>query len=240
MYDGRVLVRIGIPAVQCTDAQIRGGGFHSGKPCEEAALSEHPRCLVVDAQLLVRLGAEHLLSDRFEVEGARTRREAIELIEDVGGIDVALIDAQRSVNGDPPATDAISAMTRAEPSMGVVAVGERPHRHLATAALQAGASAYVTRTTDQEQLLRALEAALDSKSYLDPAVPSRGSRGKITRRQREILQLLADGESTTRAARELDLSEETVKTHMKNIFARLEARNRAHAVAIGLREALID
>jgi DNA-binding NarL/FixJ family response regulator len=212
----------------------------SGKPCEEAALSERPRCLVVDAQLLVRLGAERLLADRFEVEGASTRREAIELVEDVGGIDVALIDARPSVNGDPSATDAISAMTRAEPSMGVVAIGEQPHRHLATAALQAGASAYVTRTADQEQLLRALEAALDSKSYLDPAIPARGSRGKITRRQREILQLLADGESTTRAARELDLSEETVKTHMKNIFARLEARNRAHAVAIGLREALID
>ena len=188
----------------------------------------------------MRLGVETLLSERFEVEGAGTRREAIELVEDVGGIDVALIETRRSVNGDPPATETISAMTRAEPSLGVVALGDRPHRHLATAALQAGASAYLTRTADQEQLLRALEAALDSKSYLDPAVPRRGARGKITRRQRQILQLLADGESTMHTAKELDLSEETVKTHMKGVFARLGARNRAHAVAIGLREALID
>ena len=61
----------------------------------------------------------------------------------------------------------------------------------------------------------------------------------ITKRQREILQMLADGESTTVAARRLGLSEETVKTHMKNILARLEAKNRSHAVAIGLRESLI-
>ena len=47
-------------------------------------------------------------------------------------------------------------------------------------------------------------------------MPPKGSRGVITQRQREILQLLADGESTTVAARKLGLSEETVKTHMKN------------------------
>ena len=67
-------------------------------------------------------------------------------------------------------------------------------------------------------------------------MPPKGSRGKLTRRQREILQLLANGESTTVAARELGLSEETVKTHTKNILARLGARNRTHAVAIALRE----
>ena len=71
-------------------------------------------------------------------------------------------------------------------------------------------------------------------------MPPKGSRGKLTRRQREILQLLANGESTTVAARELDLSEETVKTHTKNALARLGARNRTHAVAIALRESLIE
>ncbi len=71
-------------------------------------------------------------------------------------------------------------------------------------------------------------------------MPPKGSRGKLTKRQRQILQLLANGESATVAARELDLSEETVKTHLKNTSARLGARNRTHAVAIALRESLID
>jgi DNA-binding NarL/FixJ family response regulator len=164
----------------------------------------------------------------------------MELVEQVGGMDLALIDMRPSPNGDLSGVQTIVAMQRAEPSMGVVALGEHPHRHLATSAMQAGACAYVTTGAGEDRLLEALEAALVSEDYLDPAVPPRGSRGKLTRRQRQILQHLADGESTTSAARELDLSEETVKTHTKNILGRLEARNRAHAVAIGLREALIE
>ena len=188
----------------------------------------------------MRIGLESLISDRFEVEGTTSRREAMELIETVGGVDLALVDLRSTPNGDVNGCHAIAAMRRAEPSLGVVALGDLPHRHLATSALQAGASAFVSKTAPPDHLLDALDAALESESYVDPAVPARGSRGKLTRRQREILQLLANGESTTIAAGELDLSEETVKTHMKNIFGRLGARNRAHAVAIGLREALIE
>ena len=106
--------------------------------------------------------------------------------------------------------------------------------------MQAGASAYVSRTAATAELRRAVDAAAAQESFVDPAVPPKGSRGKLTRRQREILQLLANGESTTVAARELDLSEETVKTHIKTALARLGARNRTHAVAIALRECLID
>ena len=126
--------------------------------------------------------------------------------------------------------DAIRALRRSSPGLGIVAHGERPERHIASAAMQAGASAYVARTAGTAELRRAVAAAAAQESYVDPAVPPKGSRGKLTRRQREILQLLADGESTTVAARELDLSEETVKTHIKTALARLGARNRTHAV----------
>jgi len=98
----------------------------------------------------------------------------------------------------------------------------------------------VSRGTGAEELRSAVEAALEQERFVDPAVPPRADRGRLTRRQRQILQLLADGGSTTIAAEELQVSEETVRTHTKNILARLEARNRAHAVAIGLRESLIE
>ena len=65
-------------------------------------------------------------------------------------------------------------------------------------------------------------------------------RPALTRRQREILQLYADGNSTARVARNLGLSAETVRTHTKGILARLQARDRAHAVAIALRTSLIE
>jgi len=174
------------------------------------------------------------------VQEACNRDEAIDLVRDVGSFDVAVLEMRRQRDGALGGVEAIRVLLRSEPGLGIVAHGDRAERHLATAALQAGASAYVARTAGADQLQRAAHAALAQKRFIDPAVPPRGSRGKLTKRQREILQLLANGGSTTVAARELDLSEETVKTHTKNALARLEARNRTHAVAIALRESLIE
>ncbi|MGC1851869.1 MAG: response regulator transcription factor [Solirubrobacterales bacterium] len=198
---------------------------------------------MIDAQPLVRLGVRGALADDFEIHESETRDEAIGLIRDVGSIDVAIVDLRRGLDDTDSAVhghEAIRELRKVAPGMGIVAHGERPERHLASAALQAGASAYVARTTAAEQMAKAVQAALEQGRFVDPAVPPSGSRGKLTRRQREILQLLADGGSTAAAARELGLSEETVKTHTKNVLGRLGARNRTHAVAIALRECLID
>jgi DNA-binding NarL/FixJ family response regulator len=206
-------------------------------------LSERPNCLVIDGHPLVRLGVRQVLSDRFEVHETASREEGIDLVKDIGDFDVAIVDMRWSRNGAEESlsgNEAIREMRRAAPVLGIVAHGERPERHIATAALQAGACAYVARTAGPEELRQAVDAAVSQERFVDPAVPPKGSRGKLTRRQRQILQLLADGESVTVAARELDLSEETVKTHTKNALGRLGARNRAHGVAIALRESLID
>jgi DNA-binding NarL/FixJ family response regulator len=191
----------------------------------------------------VRLGVRQALAGDFVIHESETRDEAISLIRDVGSIDIAIVDLRRGFGEEGEIArgdEAIRTLRRTAPGLGIVAHGERPERHLASAALQAGASAYVARTAGTEEMTRAVRAALEQERFIDPAVPPSGSRGKLTRRQREILQLLADGGSTAQAARELDLSEETVKTHTKNVLARLGARNRTHAVAIALRECLID
>lgn len=198
---------------------------------------------MIDAQPLVRLGVREALAGDFEIHESETRQEAVGLIRDVGSIDVAIVELRRGLDEDEAGmhgSEAIRTLRRTAPGMGIVAHGERPDRHLASVALQAGASAYVARTAETELMTKAALAALEQERFIDPAVPPRGSRGKLTRRQREILQLLADGGSTAAAARELGLSEETVKTHTKNVLARLGARNRTHAVAIALRECLID
>jgi two-component system, NarL family, response regulator len=198
---------------------------------------------VIDGHPLVRLGVRGVLEDGFEVHESASREEGLELIRDIGSFDVAIVDMRRRANGAGQCLsgdETIRALHKTSPGLGIVAHGERPERHIATAALQAGATAYVARTAGAQELRRAVESALAQESFIDPAVPPRGSRGKLTRRQRQILQRLANGESTTVAARELDLSEETIKTHTKNIMARLGARNRTHAVAIALRESLIE
>jgi DNA-binding NarL/FixJ family response regulator len=198
---------------------------------------------VIDGHPLVRLGVRGVLEDGFEVHESASREEALDLVRDIGHFDVAIVDMSRLPDGVAPSlsgAEAIRAMRKSSPALGIVAHGELPERHLANAAIQAGASAYVARTADAAELRRAVDAASAQESFVDSAVPPKGSRGKLTRRQRELLQLLANGESTTVAARRLGLSEETVKTHTKNVLARLAARNRTHAVAIALRESLID
>jgi DNA-binding NarL/FixJ family response regulator len=198
---------------------------------------------VIDSHPLVRVGVRQTLGDDYEIHESESREEALDLVRDVGSIDIAIVDLRRGpddVDGAICGDEAIKALHKTEPSLGIVAHGDRAERHLANAALSAGASAYVSRTAGAEELRRAVRAALQQERFVDPTVPPKGSRGKLTRRQREILQLLANGESTVVAAHELGLSEETIRTHTKNALARLNARNRTHAVAIALRESLIE
>jgi two-component system NarL family response regulator len=198
---------------------------------------------VIDDHPLVRLGVRGVIEDGFEVHESASREEALDLVRDVGDFDVAIVDMRWRQNGAETSIsgqETIRALHRSSPGLGIVAHGERPERHVANVALQAGASAYVSRLAAATELRRAVDAASAQESFVDPAVPPKGSRGKLTRRQLQILQLLADGESTTVAARQLDLSEETVKTHIKTALSRLNARNRTHAVSIALRECLID
>lgn len=201
------------------------------------------RCLVVDGHALVRIGVRELLSDRYDVEEASDCNGALEAITDTGGFDVAVveIDPGPRREGEPVGPAMIRTLRKAMPGTGIVAHARRPERHCASEALEAGASAVVAKSSAPEQLARAVEAAAEADRFVDPAIDSNGHGGSaLTRRQREILQLLADGLSTTQAAHHLGLSAETVRTHTKAVLARLEARDRAHAVAIALRNGLID
>jgi DNA-binding NarL/FixJ family response regulator len=194
---------------------------------------------------MVRVGVREVLGDRYEVEETDNGADALQLLTDVGAFDVAIVDMRPpgdSASGSLWGAGTIRALLKAQPGLGIVAHGERPERHLVNEAIDAGATAFVAKSSAPEQLGRAVEAAADSETFIDPAAGSRRRRAgqSLTRRQREILQLFADGNSTTQVARKLGLGTETVKTHTKQLLVRLRARDRAHAVAIGIRNSLID
>src|SRR5262245_51933608 len=100
------------------------------------------------------------LQDHFEIQEAASRDEGLDLVRDIGSFDVAIVDMRRWAVGssllDGSAT--IRALLKSEPGLGVVAHGERAERHLASAAMQAGASAFVSRTASAELLQRAVQA----------------------------------------------------------------------------------
>ena len=200
--------------------------------------------MVIDAEPIVRHGVRELLGCRYEVEEAENGSGALELLTSVGDFDVAIVDLGRA-NGperddDLSGTAAIRALRKAQPGLGIVAHGQQAQHHAATEAIRAGATAYVVKSSPVEELDRAVEAAVESERFVDPAADRSRGRSTLTRRQRQILQLYADGHSTARVAKRLGLSAETVRTHTKAILARLGARDRAHAVAIALRSSLIE
>ncbi len=87
-----------------------------------------------------------MLEDDFEVHESVSREEALELVRDIGDFDVTIVDMRWRQNGAGASIsgpEAIRMLRRSSPGLGIVAHGERPERHIASAAMQAGASAYV-------------------------------------------------------------------------------------------------
>jgi DNA-binding NarL/FixJ family response regulator len=197
--------------------------------------------LVIDAHPTVRLGVRGLLEDRYEVEEAEDGDGALDLMTSLGDFDVAIVELAPGTNGGSKGLigiPAIRALHKARPGLGIVAHGRRPERHAASRALDAGATAYVAKSSPAESLTQAVDAAADAERFVDPAAPKRART--LTKRQREILQHYADGLSTGTVARRLGVTTETVRSHSKLLLARLGARDRTHAVAIGLRNSLIE
>ncbi|MCX4502979.1 response regulator [Streptomyces anulatus] len=111
-------------------------------------------------------------------------------------------------------------------------------------AIEAGATGYLLKDAPREELFAAVRAAADGRSVLSPAVASRlmtrvrtpaagPAETALSAREREVLVLVARGTTNREIAAELFISEATVKTHLTHVFAKLGAKDRAAAVAVG-------
>ncbi|MFD7526880.1 MULTISPECIES: response regulator [unclassified Streptomyces] len=110
-------------------------------------------------------------------------------------------------------------------------------------AIEAGATGYLLKDAPRDELFTAVRAAADGRTVLSPAVASRlisrvrtpaaAGNEALSGREREVLELVAKGTSNREIAAELFISEATVKTHLTHVFAKLGAKDRAAAVAIG-------
>jgi DNA-binding NarL/FixJ family response regulator len=200
------------------------------------------RVLVVDEHPVVRQGVRALLERG--LEGAEVT-DAASLATALDGIgtdqpDVTIVDPWRA-GGDVESI--LSTLTTKFGSPIVVFTADGGARLLSDA-LKAGVKGYVRKDSPGEDLVRAIQAARDGDFYVDPALSSTivlddGDK-TLSERQREILQMLADGMQTEAVAIKLGLSTETVRTHTKRILAKLGADTRTQAVAIGIRTGLIE
>jgi DNA-binding NarL/FixJ family response regulator len=141
--------------------------------------------------------------------------------------------------------EATKALSEKLPDVAVLIFTAFSERTLLSRGLESGAKGYILKEAPHETLVRAIEKVAGGESFIDPALMPAFLTGKdreemLTAREREILQLLADGMSNADVAQRLFISQETVKSHVRHILAKLEADTRTHAVAIALRDAIID
>jgi DNA-binding NarL/FixJ family response regulator len=200
-------------------------------------------CLIVDDHEVVREGLRLSLSraPNIRVVGeAGDGKSAIALAERRRP-DIVIMDVRMP---EMDGLEATKVLSERNPDIPVLIFTAYSERSLLSRGLDSGAKGYILKEAPHQTLVRAIEKVSSGELYVDPALMPAFLPGKgedmLTGREREILQLLADGMSNADAAAKLFISQETVKSHVRHILTKLEADTRTHAVAIALREAIID
>jgi DNA-binding NarL/FixJ family response regulator len=208
-------------------------------------MAARTKCLAVDDHPAVRQGLGFMFGDAPDLElvgHAERGEDVVEAIERLQP-EVVIMDVRL------PGIDGISAVKRiAESCPGVQTVMFSAYgdKRLLSDALAAGARGYVMKGSPPEDLLRAIRTVVTGKPFVDPSLSPAllmsqvGPDAPLSEREREILQLLAEGLHTEEVARRIGLSTETVKSDTKRAIQKLEADTRVHAVAIALRQAIIE
>jgi DNA-binding NarL/FixJ family response regulator len=197
-----------------------------------------PRCLIADDHPALTTAVSSYLADNgFEIVGpVPDGRRAVQLATETQP-ELALVDYRMPrLMG----TELIVALREASPETRICVYTADGDDKLATEVLEAGAVALVLKEAPLADLVRALEAALAGRSYLDPALARSGQPGsKLTPREVDVLGLLAQGLQHEEIGRRLGISSETVRTHLRKACDRLGASTRTQAVATALRQGLI-
>ena len=204
------------------------------------------RCLVVDDHSVVRQGLDILFGELDDLELVGTvanGEDALDAIEELQP-QVVLMDVRL------PGIDGVSTVKRIQqrvPGVHFVVFSAYGDKRLLSDAIAAGARGYVMKGSPPEDLLRAIRTVAQGKAFVDPSLSpallmTEGgpTEQPLSEREREILQLLAEGYHTEEVARRIGLSVETVKSDTKRVIGKLDADTRTHAVAIALRQAIIE
>lgn len=218
------------------------------------------RIVIADDHTLVRGGMRALLEELSGVEvvgEASDGREALRLVEEHQP-DLVLMDiAMRGLNG----LEATSRITKDFPGVRVIILSMHVNEEYVLQALRAGASGYLVKDSAISELELAIKAVTRGETYLSPPVSKHviseyvrrvGSPlepdeirnlpplDRLTLRQREILQLIAEGRTTQEIAQDLQISVKTVETHRTQLMERLDIHDVAGLVRFAIRSGLVD
>jgi DNA-binding NarL/FixJ family response regulator len=205
-------------------------------------MEESVRVLIADDHPMFRKGLRGLMQsvDGVEVVGEATGgEEAIALAENLQP-DVVLMDINMpGVNG----IEATRRILHVNPSIGVLVLTMYEDDDSVFAAMRAGARGYLLKGVDQAEVLRAINAVSSGEAIFSPSIASRLIHyfstlkqttsqifPELTDREREVLILIAQGNTNTAIAEKLVLSPKTVRNHVSTIFSKLQVASRAEAI----------
>jgi DNA-binding NarL/FixJ family response regulator len=201
------------------------------------------RVLSVDDHALLREGIAALIGNQPDMElvaEAVNGREAVELFRKHRP-DVTLMDLQMpEMNG----IDALSAIRAEFPEARIIVLTTYTGDVQVFRALKAGARAYLLKGLLRKELIEAIRVVHAGQKRLAPEIAAEIAEhaidGGLSPREIDVLRLIAGGNANKEIAAQLSLTEETVKGHVKNILAKLGAKDRTHAVTIGLKRGIFE
>lgn len=211
-------------------------------------MEQRIRVLVVDDHFVVRKGVCALLMDAEDIAvvgEAGNGREAIELASRLRP-QVILMDLKLPGLGG---VEAIREILAEQPETGIVALTGTDGDAQVLAAVEAGALGYLAKTSERDDFLAAIRRVAGGETWLPPRLtrqvlvhlrpaPAGENQEPLTERETLVLRLLATGKSNQQIARELNVADATVRTHVSHILGKLGAGNRVEAVLHALRTGL--
>lgn len=204
-----------------------------------------PRILMADDHLMLLEAFRALLEPDFDVVGTVTDGRA--LLEEFSRLhpDVVLLDVAMPLLNGLDAGRQLKAQRR---SVKLIYLTMNPDPDLAGEALRLGASGYVLKSSAAQELKQAIQEALRGRSYITPLITrdvvgsliqQGASRTELTTRQREVLQLLAEGKSMKEAAAILDLTPRTVAFHKYRMMEQLRLKTSAELVKFAVQQGVV-
>tara|TARA_R110000868_G_scaffold1276_1_gene9945 strand:- start:4289 stop:4930 length:642 start_codon:yes stop_codon:yes gene_type:complete len=205
---------------------------------------------LIDDHTVLRQAVVEMLDAETDIRVVGHTENAAKGIEEVERLkpDVAVIDLKMP---DISGLTVITELAARVPSTGIIVFTMYDNAAYVWRAMNSGASGYVLKSASKDDLLRAVRAVHAGAGYLQAEVTkpllkrlaqearAEGRKSELSARELQVLECVALGQSNKTVAITLSVSEETVKAHLKSLYEKLGASDRAHAVAIALRQQII-